>query len=76
MKRFIKIFSTVRPFETFSVPSWNPRFSEPSFDRSPPTYQIVTRVIRRMKSAGSPCPLDKLSNMLQEMLLWKRLALS
>ena len=62
-KFFIKIFSTVRPFQTFSIPSWIPKFSEPStpFDLSPPTYQKVTRVIRRTKSSGSPCLLDKLS---------------
>ena len=62
-KFFIKIFFTVRPFQTFSIPSWIPKFSEPytSFDLSPPTYQKVARVIRRMKSSGSPCPLDKLS---------------
>ena len=47
----------------FSIPSWIPKFSEPStpFDLYPPTHQKVTRVIRRMKSSCSPCPLDKLS---------------
>ena len=62
-KFFIKIFSTVGPFQKFSIPSWIPKFSEPStpFDLSPPTHQKVTRVIRRMKSSGSPCPLDILS---------------
>ena len=59
-KFFIKIFSTVRPFQTFSIPSLTPKFSEPStpFDLSPPIYQKVTRVIRRMKSSGSPSPLE------------------
>ena len=57
------MFSTVRPFQTFSIPSLIPKFSEPStpFDLSPPAYQKVAHVIRRMKSSGSPCPLDKLS---------------
>ena len=60
-KFFIKMFARVRPFQPFSIPSWIPNFSEPStpFDHSP-TYQRVTRVIQRMKSSGSPCPLDKL----------------
>ena len=44
-KFFIKIFSTVRPFQTFSISSWIPKFSEPStpFDLSPPTYQKLLR---------------------------------
>ena len=28
---------------------------------SPPTYHEITRIIERMKSSGSPCPLDKIS---------------
>ena len=38
---FIKIFSTVRPLQIISIPSWIPKFSESStpFDLSPPTYQ-------------------------------------
>ena len=37
----------------FSIPSWIPKFSQPSttFDLSPPTCQKFTHVIRRMKSS-------------------------
>ena len=28
---------------------------------TPPTYQQITNVVRKMKSSGSPCPLDQLS---------------
>ena len=28
---------------------------------TPPTYQQITKVIRRIKTSGSPCPLDKFS---------------
>ena len=31
------------------------------FDLEPPTYQQVTNIIRKMKTSGSPCPLDQLS---------------
>ena len=31
------------------------------FNSDPPSYQQVTNVIRKMKSSGSPCPLDQIS---------------
>ena len=31
------------------------------FDLEPPTYQQVTNIIYKMKTSGSPCPLDQLS---------------
>ena len=60
---FKSVLSRVRPNKIFSIPNWIPRFPNPrkSFDLSPPTYQEVTRVIRKMKSSGSPCPLDQIS---------------
>ena len=46
-----------------NVPSWIPKLSDPvfQFDLDPPTYQQITNIIRKMKSSGSPCPLDQLS---------------
>ena len=32
-----------------------------SFNLSPPTYQEITQIIKRMKSSGSPCLLDQIS---------------
>ena len=31
------------------------------FNLDPPTYEQATNVIRKMKTSGSPCPLDQLS---------------
>ena len=33
----------------------------PEFDLMPSTYQQVTNIIRKMKTSGSPCPLDQIS---------------
>ncbi|CAB3992804.1 Hypothetical predicted protein, partial [Paramuricea clavata] len=43
--------------------TWIPKLSDPEvqFNLDPPTYQQITNVIRKMKSSGSPCPLDQLS---------------
>ena len=59
---FIKMFSVVLPYKKFTIPRSIPSFNQPSsFDQSPPSYAKVTQVIRRIKSSGSPCPLDKIS---------------
>ena len=64
MSRILQVvLSRIRPNKIFSIPNWIPRFPNPrkSFDLNPPTYQEVTRVIRKMKSSGSPCSLDQIS---------------
>ena len=60
---YSKIFSTINPLATFIIPSWIPSLSQLStpYDLSPPTYQQITKIIRRIKASGSPCPLDKIS---------------
>ena len=60
---FTKVFSAVSPGKLFSLPDWIPTFNKPAsaFDLTPPSYQQVTHIIRRMKASGSPCPLDKIS---------------
>ena len=59
---FTMFFSAINPLATFIIPSWIPSLSQPStpYDLSPPTYQLITNVIRRIKASGSPCPLDKI----------------
>ena len=49
--------------KVFTVPSCIPKLKEPyiTFNLSPPTYHKITRIIKRMKSSGSPCPLDQVS---------------
>ena len=57
------MFREFIPHRTFARPTWIPSLPDPSipFSQSPPSYKKVTDVIRRMKSSGSPCPLDKIS---------------
>ena len=60
---FQRLFSSDSPNRKFSIPSWFPSLPQPtvSFICEPPSYEKVTRVIRRMKASGSPCPLDQIS---------------
>ena len=53
---------SLSPRRLFVIPSWIPRFKEPehSFDTSVPTYAEFTSIIRKIKSKGSPCPLDQI----------------
>ena len=48
--------------KTFQIPSWIPSFSSPNkkFDINPPTYAGISPIIKRMKTSGSPCPLDQI----------------
>ena len=60
---FSKSLVKINPNKLFNIPSWIPKLSDPEvqFNLDPPTYQQITNVIRKMKSSGSPCPLDQLS---------------
>ena len=60
---FITFFAAILPYKKFTIPHWIPSFNQPSFsfDQSAPSYDKVTQVVRRIKSSGSPCPLDKIS---------------
>ena len=60
---FREFFRSKNPSKCFSIPSWIPPLPKPSvpYNLTPPSYQQVTKVIRRMKASGSPCPLDKIS---------------
>ncbi|CAB4040492.1 Hypothetical predicted protein [Paramuricea clavata] len=60
---FSKSLAKNNPSRLFNIPSWIPKLSDPEvqFNFDPPTYQQITDVIRKMKSSGSPCPLDQLS---------------
>ena len=60
---FTEVFSAISPGKIFNLPDWIPTFNKPesAFDLTPPSYQQITQIIRRMKASGSPCPLDKIS---------------
>ena len=53
----------VNRMKVFIIPSWIPKLKEPNipFNLSPPTYQEITRIIKHMKSSGSPCLLYQIS---------------
>ena len=59
---FSSAFKAVFPNKIFTIPNWVPSLQAPvkPFNNIPPSYSKVTKVIRRMKSSGSPCPLDKI----------------
>ena len=59
---------SLSPKRLFVIPSWIPRFKEPehSFDTSISAYAEITRIIGKIKSKGSPCPLDQISIILFE----------
>ena len=60
---FKKVLAKINPNKQFQIPNWIPLLPDPNiqFDLEPPTYQQVTNIVRKMKSSGSPCPLDQLS---------------
>ena len=60
---FKKSLAAIHPEKLFPIPNWIPKLCRPQiqFDLDPPTYQQITTVIRKMKTSGSPCPLDQLS---------------
>ena len=60
---FCTFFRAINPAKSFKIPSWISPLPQPtlSYDLSPPSYHQVTKIVRRMKASGSPCPLDKIS---------------
>ena len=60
---FSKSLAKINSNNLFVISSWIPKLSNPEvkFNLDPPTYQQITNIIRKMKSSGSPCPLDQLS---------------
>ena len=60
---FSKSLTKINPNKLFKIPSWIPQLSDPAIELNldPPTYQQITNIKRKMKSSGSPCPLDQLS---------------
>ena len=60
---FYQTFKALCPNRIFLIPDWIPRLATPTiqFNTSPPTYREITNIIRKMKTSGSPCPLDQIS---------------
>ena len=60
---FKSVFSERAKHRLFNIPSWLKPFVDPEidFNLECPSYSEVTKIIRKMKSRGSPCPLDQIS---------------
>ena len=60
---FTNILARINPNKVFNIPSWIPLLPDPTieYNLDPPTYQQITNIIRKMKTSGSPCPLDQVS---------------
>ena len=60
---FSIFFSSLNTTKNFQIPDWIPSLPLPTspFDLSPPSYKQITKVVRRIKASGSPCPLVQLS---------------
>ena len=58
-----KTFNCLNPSKYFDIPTWIPRLKSPEkkFDISPPSYSEICKIVNKMKSSGSPCPLDQIS---------------
>ena len=56
-------FSHVNATKKFEIPDWIPTLPLPKSpsDLSPPSYKQISKVVRRIKTSGSPCPLDQIS---------------
>ena len=75
---FSKFFSSLNTKKNFQIPDWIPSLSFPTspFDLSPPSYKQITKVVRRIKASGSPCPIDQLSIIPFKRCLYLRSGLS
>ena len=60
---FQDFFRSSNSSKLFTIPDWIPSLSTTvvPYNLSPPSYQQITKIVRRMKASGSPCPLDKIS---------------
>ena len=61
-KFFKKSFKCVNPTKKFRIPSWIASFppAQKTFDSNPPTCAEISQIIKRVKTSGSPCPLDQI----------------
>ena len=58
-----KVFKCSDKSEQFNRQAWMPEYERPTvrFNDSPLTYQEITKIIKKVKTSGSPCPLDQIS---------------
>ena len=54
-----------KPSKVFNIPSWMKQLEEPikDFNIKPPTYNEINKIIMKMKSSKSSCPIDQVSTL-------------
>ena len=62
-KYFRNVLHEKNPRRAFQCPSWMKTMDDPTqvFNLSPPSYKEIQKIVSRMKSSGSPCPIDHIS---------------
>ena len=60
---FIKSLKKNKQLRDFSPPSWMKSLDEPDspFDKTPPSYREISKIIHKMKLSGSACLFDHVS---------------
>ena len=60
---FKRVLQCFNPSKSFMIPSWMPTLANPeiAFNMEPPTYNEISKIINKIKTSGSPCPLDQIS---------------
>ena len=60
---FHKSFSCTNKNIVYTISDWIPSFPSPSvpFNHEKPSFSDITKIVKRMKASGSPCPIDQIS---------------
>ena len=69
-----KLFKCSDKSKQFNRPAWMSEYERPTvrFNDSQPTYQELTKIIKKMKMSGSPCPLHQISVIVLERIPYLR----
>ena len=65
-KHFMKTCHMSKPAKVFNLLSWMKQLEKPikDFNTKPPTYNEINKIIMKMKSSGSSCPIDQVSTLM------------
>ena len=65
-KHFMKTCHESKPSKVFNIPPWMKQLEEPmkDFNIKPPKYNKINKIIIKMKSSGSSCPIDQVSTLM------------
>ena len=59
----LSTMSTKKQHKTYELPSWMKKLENPTAECnvSAPSYKEITNIIKRLRSAASPCPYDQIN---------------